>query len=181
MFLKNYVILWFLAIILLLPENISAKEPDSDTTEIVAASYNNLSQSQDTVLNSHFEPTTSVFLELLGKSFYSFNVDFRKKETSSVSIGLTVGDGVIWPSVMYYRFAGVRKRFELGGGVSAVFPYDFNYLAGVSIHGVIGYRYQKKKGLLFRAGFTPQYAIGLTDTGRKMFVPLPGISFGYSF
>jgi len=181
MFSKNYFIHWFLAIILLLPENISAKGQESDTAKIVAASYYNLSPSQDSVVNSPFKPTTSVFLELLGKSFYSVNVDFRKKETSSISLGLTVGDGIIWPSVMYYRFAGARRRFELGGGISVVFPYDFSYLAGVSIHGVIGYRYQKKKGLLFRAGFTPQYAIGLTDTGRKMFVPLPGISIGYSF
>ena len=42
-------------------------------------------------------------------------------------------------------------------------------------HGIIGYRYQKSKGLLFRAGLAP-----ITDL-ESYVVPLIGLSIGYSF
>jgi hypothetical protein len=139
-----------------------------------------------------WEPTTSYFLELLGKGFYSINVDFRKTTTRAISIGgqyTEDGDNdVFWPSLMYYHFSGKRFRFETGGGLSTVFTQT-DGLAGMGIHGVIGYRYQKKKGLIFRTGFTPFIGIPFTDTGRfpfsekhgLLFLPLIGISLGYSF
>jgi len=139
-----------------------------------------------------WEPTTSYFLELLGKGFFSINVDFRKTRTKAISIGMQYtedgDDDVFWPSLMYYHFSGKRFRFETGGGLSAVFTQT-DGLAGMWVHGVIGYRYQKKEGLIFRAGFTPLVgipftAIGrfpFTDTARFLFLPLVGISLGYSF
>jgi hypothetical protein len=139
-----------------------------------------------------WEPTTSYFLELLGKGFYSINVDFRKTRTRAISIGgqyTEDGDNdVFWPSLMYYHFSGKRFRFEIGGGLSTVFTQT-DGLAGMGVHGVIGYRYQKKKGLIFRTGFTPFIEIPFTDKGSfpfsekhgLVFVPLIGISLGYSF
>jgi hypothetical protein len=161
---KFYLILWYIGIFLFISDHIFSQE------------YKN-----DSIKESVWAPSTSVFLELLGKSFYSVNVDFRRKATSAVSVGLMVGKGVNWHSIMYYRFVGKRQRFEIGGGTSVIFPSDLKYIAGIAIHGVIGYRYQIKKGLIFRIGFAPLYATGLTNTGRKMFVAWPGVSYGYSF
>jgi hypothetical protein len=68
----------------------------------------------------------------------------------------------------------------MGGGLSTVFS-GADGLAGMMVHGVIGYRVQKKKGLIFRVGFTPLFGIPFTDSGRFAFVPLAGISLGHSF
>lgn len=134
----------------------------------------------DTLFAPTWEPSTSVFLELLGKGFYSVNVDFRKTSTKAFSIGLQyVGDG-FWPSLMYYHFSGKRLRFETGGGLSGILTKE-DGIAGMGIHGVVGYRYQKKNGLLFRGGFTPFIGIPFTSDGKFVIVPFPGVSLGYSF
>jgi len=123
-------------------------------------------------------PSTSLFLELGGKGAYSFNVDFRRDERRSVSIGLQLFDEWI-PSIMYYHFGGAKRRFEAGGGCSGVITTEG--LVGMMVHGVIGYRYLKKKGVIFRAGFTPLYGIPFNDTGEYKFIPLAGLSIGYCF
>lgn len=79
---------------------------------------------------------------------------------------------------MYYRFRGETYRSEIGGGFSGVVTDDG--LMAVAIHGVLGYRYQKKNGPLFRIGFTPFIGIPLTSEGRFAIMPWVGISFGYS-
>jgi hypothetical protein len=122
---------------------------------------------------------TSLYIELLGKSWLSVNVDYRWNKRNAASLGLNAVAG-LWPSVMYSHFFGQRSRFEIGGGSSCIISFE-DGLVGISIHGIVGYRYQKKKGLLFRIGFTPLYVIGLTETGRSAFVPFGGISLGYSF
>ena len=127
-----------------------------------------------------WEPSTSVYFEFLGKGFYSVNVDFRKTEKKAFSIGFQAAEDGLMPSFMYYHFSGARYRLEMGGGFSGVFTRE-DGLAGMGIHGVVGYRYQKKKGLIFRAGFTPLIGIPFTNSGRFVIVPLIGISLGYSF
>jgi len=125
-----------------------------------------------------WKPCVSPFVELLGKGFLSFNVDFRKWESHAISVGFLV-EGFT-PNIMYYYLAGKRHRFEIGGGLSIGFSNEFKLSVGM-IHGVIGYRYQKKKGLFFRAGFTPFYSMFLKDSDRNMIYPFAGLSFGYSF
>jgi hypothetical protein len=121
----------------------------------------------------------SPFIELGGKGFLSLNVDFRSKESHAISIGYLL-EGFT-PNIMYYYFAGKRHRIEIGGGLSAGFSNDLSIAAGI-IHGVIGYRYQKKKGLFFRAGFTPFYVIFFNNKDRNnIFYPWAGLSLGYSF
>jgi len=127
-----------------------------------------------------WEPTTSMYLELLGKGFYSINLDFRKSEKKAFSIGVQFAEGDFIPSLMYYQFSGARYRFEKGAGLSGIISAD-DGLEGMMIHGVIGYRYQKKNGLLFRGGFTPFIGIPFTNDGKFVIVPFPGVSLGYSF
>jgi hypothetical protein len=125
-------------------------------------------------------PSISPFIEILGKGSVSLNVDFRKKATYAISIGIQPLEGLL-PNVMYYHFCGNRRRFEIGGGISGGFSKEIK-LDVVLIHGVIGYRFQKKKGLFFRAGITPFYVIFLTDKERSnKFYPFAGLSLGYSF
>ena len=137
-------------------------------------------------------PGISVYPELLGKGFYSFNVDFPLKNNQRFSFGLTaldydfeeyedyhVGDnGALTPSLMYYYLNGKRRSFlELGVGFSLFYRLDLDYAedSPLSFHGVIGYRYQKQDGLLFRIGLTPFYRV------NSWFLPLIGISLGYSW
>ena len=127
-----------------------------------------------------WEPTTAIYLELLGKMFYSLNVDFRKRETAAFSIGFQTIENDFLPNLMYYRFLGNKHRLETGGGCSVIIVPQEG-IQGIAIHGVFGYRYQKKKGLIFRAGFTPFYGISFTDEGDNIVMPWVGLSLGYSF
>lgn len=124
-------------------------------------------------------PGASVYFELVGKGIYSVNFDYRKSATWAMSVGVQWFEA-FFPSLMYYHFGGKRHRLEIGGGLSGVIDQPDGF-AGLMIHGVVGYRYQKKKGLIFRAGLTPSYTIPFLESGRYMFLPLPGISVGYSF
>ncbi|MCD4745671.1 MAG: hypothetical protein K8R58_05180 [Bacteroidales bacterium] len=148
-----------------------------------------LSQQIDTVND---QLGIAVYPELLGKGFYSLNVDFPIKANHRFSVGLTALDydieeyenfqvgegGALTAGLMYYYLKGKRRSFlELGVGVSLFhrLGVDYHNDSPISLHGVIGYRYQKKDGLLFRVGFTPFLRV------NNWFLPLVGISLGYSW
>lgn len=123
-------------------------------------------------------PGGSVYLELLGKGVYSLNYDYRKKISWAMSVGVQYFDQVFFTSLMYYHFSGRRHRFEMGGGLSGGFVPVDGFGAGIMIHSVFGYRYQKKKGLIFRAGLTPSLTVPFVESGRYLFLPFPGVSLG---
>jgi len=125
----------------------------------------------------YLEPSTAFYLELGGKAFYSLNVDYRRNKSEAMSLGIQQVENAFIPSLMYYRFRGETYRTEIGGGFSGIFDDGF---AGVMIHGVYGYRYQKKNGLLFRISFTPFIGIPFKSDGRFFIIPWVGISLGYS-
>ncbi|HRZ49974.1 MAG TPA: hypothetical protein P5338_11340 [Bacteroidales bacterium] len=126
-----------------------------------------------------WRPCISPFIELLGKGFFSLNVDFRRKESHSFSIGVAGIEEGWSPNVMYYHFSGKRHRFEAGGGLSGNF--QDGSAVNMVVHGVVGYRYQKKKGLLFRAGFTPMLIVPFSAESKIAFIPWAGVSLGYCF
>ena len=134
----------------------------------------------------------ALYPEFLGKGFFSLNADFAIASKHRISFGLTWldydfmdyenynvgGVGAPTAGLMYYYLLGKQKSFlELGGGFSLYHRLDLDYKddSPLSLHGVIGYRYQKKSGLLIRAGFTPFYRPGV------WFLPLLGLSLGYSW
>lgn len=138
--------------------------------------------------SGYSNPGTALYFELIGKGFFSPNIDFRIKDNQRFSIGITLleygigeDDDVtkyyLSPGIMYYFLTGVGpSHFEVGAGVSTSSQWNEHYSESrFSLHGVIGYRYQKKDGLLFRAGFTPFYRV------NGVFFPLIGLSFGYSW
>lgn len=131
-------------------------------------------------------PTTSLYFELGGKFFPSLNVDFRKRENFAVSIGIGFWKDseeheqlIFSPSVNAYFLFGKRNRIELGGG-TGTFLSTYEGLASLLVFGNVGYRYQKKKGLFFRLGFTPFIGIPVNDKSRFLATPWAGLSFGYS-
>ena len=83
------------------------------------------------------------------------------------------------PGLMCYYLPGKGPGFlELGAGIS-VSPMPWKSYgkndSATSLHGCIGYRYQKSNGMLFRIGLTPFYRFNWA------FLPLVGVSFGYSW
>jgi hypothetical protein len=132
---------------------------------------------EESTRNTNISP----FVEIGGKGFISLNVDFRFKPSHAVSIGFQPLE-VLCPEVMYYFLSGKRKRFEVGGGLGLGISSKLKP-AVLLYHGVIGYRYQKKNGLFFRAGFTPLF-IDFLDKEEKesiKFYPFVGLSLGYCF
>ncbi len=152
---------------------LQAKENDED-------SLRTLTKEADWV------PTTSLYFELGGKFLPSLNVDFRKRDNFAISIGTGFWKDneehkqlIFTPSVNAYYLFGKRNRIEIGGG-TGTFLSTFEGLASLLVFGNVGYRYQKKKGLFFRAGFTPFIGIPINDKSRFMATPWAGLSLGYS-
>jgi hypothetical protein len=178
MSLKFAFIIFIISIIHFICSPLFAQEREGGivTDSILSVSKpDSLKNSKDSV----WKPSISPFIELLGKGFLTLNVDFRKKESYSISIGIMPFEGLA-PDIMYYHFSGRRHRFELGGGLTTCFSNKLN-LAAILIHGSIGYRYQKKKGLFFRVGFTPVYVLFDDKARSNKIYPFPGLSLGYSF
>lgn len=181
----------FFGFILFLSVQLQAQENDSGTP----AAFSGQNASIDTVMTTSAEhgwlPTTSLYIELGGKVFYSLNVDFRKKENFALSVGASYfkedgGDSteqaqsMIFPNVMAYYLTGKRHRLELGGGLCPGFGSSEG-LAAIAVYGNVGYRYQKKKGLIFRIGFTPFIGIPVSKDDSFVVMPWAAISLGYSF
>ena len=122
-------------------------------------------------------PGTAFYLEMGGKFFSSLNIDFGINESNRFSLGVSPVYGDIVPSIIYYHLGGKKSRFELGCGIGYIIilteEVEHEEFKDITLHGVIGYRYQKKNGFIFRAGFTPIFFF-------DKFIPWIGISFGYS-
>ncbi len=137
---------------------------------------------------------TAVYLELGGKGFFSANADLRLGRRDRLGMAVTLMDHEFakqvfeenyptqtlpTPGVIYMHLFGKERHFfEAGVGcsISPVFwkaysPYD----SPLTLHGVLGYRYQRPDHFFFRAGFTPFYRV------NWMFLPLVGLSLGYSW
>ena len=180
-------IMLLISTILLTFVPLAAQQEQGKKTKISERIVEEKQTHQDT---TYQEPGTAFFVELLGKPWTSINVDFRINKSSRFSLGTTfyyyyeqededqeeIEVAGLMPSIMYYYLRGKKnKRFEIGGGFSVlpVWQKDVNYDFPIAFHFVIGYRYQKKDGLLFRIGLT-----------RNIYPDLDlfflGISFGYS-
>jgi len=177
---KSFFLLFILIAIHIFSSQLYAQKTEHDTIKTDRKVGSSAGIPQESIKIPDWEPTTSLYFELLGKGIYSINVDFRKTKTRAFGIGIEYFENAFLPSLMFYHFGGKKFTFETGGGLSVVIDQT-DGLKGMGIHGVIGYRYQVKKGVLFRIGFTPLIGIPFTDSGNFVVVPLIGISYGYSF
>ncbi len=128
--------------------------------------------------NSEDYPAVSAFLEFGGRIYYTVNADYRWNERYSASFGICVVDGV-FANVLLSRYFGKKHRIETALGCEWLIFKDG--IPGMFAQGLIGYRYQKKKGLIFRAGVYGLLGIPYRPDGRVLFAPLPGLSIGYCF
>lgn len=126
-------------------------------SQTVSSDSGEITDHQDVVYK---EPGTAFFVELIGKPLSSINIDFRINKSSRFSLGIVSysesknEDGKdkyvnsFMPNIMYYYLGGKKnKRFEIGGGFSVrpIWHKEINGDFPLAFHGVIGYRYQKKK------------------------------------
>lgn len=142
---------------------------------VIILLFSNQLYSQEKDVNN--EPGVAIYYEMGGKFFHSANLDFPINKSNRWGVGVSPTYGDIVPTIMYYHLGGEKSGFELGGGLGYVIILtddDHDDFKGITFHGVIGYRYQKKNGLLFRAGFTPFIF-------SDVFAPFIGLSFGYSW
>ena len=181
----------FLAVALIVCSvQIQAQVKDNGTPTTLFAENASIDTIKTSATKSEWLPTTSVYLELGGKIFYSLNVDFRKRESFALSVGASYfkedansdaeSQSMLFTSVMGYYLTGKRHRLELGGGLCPGFGSSDGF-AAMAIYGNVGYRYQKKKGLIFRVAFTPFVGIPVSEDGSFTVMPWAAISLGYSF
>jgi hypothetical protein len=177
----------FFGLIIFFSVQLQAKENDTGTITTTLEKHAGKDTLKISTIESDWFPTTSLYIELGGKFIPSINVDFRKRENAAISIGISYWQdseehkqSLFIPSVMGYYLCGTRHRLELGGGLGP-FIGTYKGLASMMFFGDVGYRYQKKKGLIFRIGFTPCLGIPIAEGVRFMAFPWAGISFGYSF
>ncbi|MFH1121976.1 MAG: hypothetical protein V1775_19315 [Bacteroidota bacterium] len=128
----------------------------------------------------------SVYLELLGNgAVYSFNYDriimFKKGDAMFLRLGGNEYHGIKTSEPSYNLIfaagllnGGPRHFFEAGSGFTW-FSNEPDRLIVLST----GYRYQGRKGLLFRA--TPMYIINTEKGDTFGNCPWFGLSFGYAF
>lgn len=137
----------------------------------------------------------AVYIELIGKGFISGNVDLPMGSMGRLTLGLTLLDHefekidennenyptltIPTPSVMYLHLFGQKRHyFEAGLGFS-ISPVPWKTYSEndsvLSFHGCLGYRYQVPNHFFLRAGITPFYRV------NWMFLPLVGVSLGYSW
>ena len=166
---------------------LAAQQEEDEKTKISERIVEEKQAHQDT---TYQVPGTAFFVELLGKPLPGINADFRINKSSRFSLGVNCyyyyeeeseeqEEIVVFsfiPNIVYYYLLGKKnKRFEIGAGlgVMPVWHKDYNFDSPILIHGVIGYRYQIKNGLLFRIGLT----FNKYDDLGLFFL---GISLGYS-
>ncbi len=129
-------------------------------------------------------PGLSFFFELLGKHFFSFNLDYRINKSHALGVGYSEitfdgDDRTRFPGIMYYNFGGDKFQRELGIGISLTLSEKHGHVHTL-INGVLGRRYQKKNGLLIRYGFTPLIRIGVGKYSGTTNIPSVGLSLGFS-
>lgn len=131
---------------------------------------------------------------------YSSSSSFLFENSSSTK-------GVTFPLEVNYLLGKKRHNLDLGVGLN-IGIYDANYTYtnyssqnvgsitiitpeetinrsetyfGYYIFSNIGYRYQRKKGFLFRTGISPSFNLGDSHGIKKKPFIYPYVSFGYSF
>ena len=188
----------------------SGQQPDTtDLTELIDYTK---------TINKHRKiPNNSIYLELAGHlNLVSINYERVLFHENDFYITGRMGLGYIPPSINTISLPGlvngiyqVSNRFllELGIGFSVTYTFwpdhysSGGLFSGSTFHesgsfidplltGYAGIRVQKKKGFLFRFGFTPLIEI-ISDIEKRTvykqtgitnsFLPWVGMSFGYSF
>lgn len=141
-------------------------------------------------------PGDALYLEIGGPAVLSANYELSFKSRHRLRLGLgwndmniDIGNGdqeavpyLLVHALYAYLFGRGPNYFELGGGLTyALIDFQNMEIPGDLKEGplfygaVLGYRRQMAERFLFRAGITA----GFSQQGD--FLPIPGLSFGYSW
>lgn len=148
----------------------------------------------DTIKYDHYRSAKNcVFGEIAG-SGYLFSVHYERtlwtNDELSFQARIGVGSAILInaiPTIGVNTTYGKRaNKLEFGFNVIRTYAIgimggDGKYIMG---NPLIGYRYQKEKGFVFRASFCPFIPISDPDDflpNDRIFIPFGGISFGYAF
>lgn len=133
---------------------------------------------------------SNLYAEFLGPGiFYSINYDARFSK-SERGLGFRIGAGGLYadgdgywvvPFGLNYLLGANGNYFELGGGaavgnVTDIFGEDDRDNTSALGYMSFGYRRQafRRKGILFRAAFTPLF-------GNDFFIPYASVGVGFRF
>jgi hypothetical protein len=146
----------------------------------------------DLSLQSDKRTKNAIYGELAGSGFLlsmHYERSLWQNETVKVNVRIGVGSAILVNAVPLVGLnACIGKnpsRLELG--FNAIQTYAFGLFGGDGFfilgNPVIGYRYEGKKGLLFRAALTPFFAPDDPDNwvSQGRIIPWAGLSFGYAF
>jgi hypothetical protein len=151
-------------------------------------------------INEFRIPNNSIYLEIFGSSLlYSFNYERNIFENEKFGLSARVGAGYadlsfsqperdyVFPFTISMLFRGYKRLyFEVGSGLTfkrdgnaeemhSEWMFESNYYITTNL----GFRYQGKKGFLFRAGYTP--FLDLQEHFAYGWWNGFGISLGFSF
>lgn len=175
--------LWIL-VVLVNPHAFGLRPMDAESSELPG-----VQEIRKHTVDSVWTPMTAVYLEFGGKFLPSLNVDFRRRENLAFALGAAYwydeegggSESLFLPSLSAYYLGGKRHQVELGGGLGPFISTRVG-LSSILLFANVGYRYQKRNGLILRAGFTPwMTAVTIAKETRFAAVPWAGVSVGYSF
>jgi hypothetical protein len=124
--------------------------------------------------------------------FISANYERHVYLTDNLFIAPKVGLGWIvlggsFPHALTLNY-GLNHKLEVGVGGTYISGHFFNKFSKYLPHGILGYRYQKNNGFMFRATLTPFFITediydesGITTQKETRILPWGGLSFGYNF
>lgn len=133
----------------------------------------------------------AVFLEVGGSALW-YSLNYEHRLSLKIEHRLIFGGGVSWIPAPFTKngfiigvlsagyLYGDKHNLEIGGSAGNVFT-EKEFVGSFRI----GYRYEGRKGFLFRVGFSPVYTkfveTGLKEYNGKGFIPWGYISAGYTF
>jgi hypothetical protein len=147
----------------------------------------------DTIKYERYQSAKNCIYGEIAGSGYLLSVHYERTlwMNEALAINARIGAGTALfinaiPTVGLNATYG-KKSNKLEVGFNAIRTYTFGIMGGESTYlmgnPLVGYRYQKANGFLFRATFCPFFPLYDPDNWlqNRLFVPYAGLSFGYAF
>jgi hypothetical protein len=147
----------------------------------------------DTVRYDRYRAAKNCVYGELAGSGYLLSVNYERtlwmNESFSFNARIGVGTALFINAIPTLGLNATygKKANKLEVGFNAIRTYTFGIMGGESTYlmgnPLVGYRYQKANGFLFRATFCPFFPLYDPDNWlqSRLFIPYGGLSVGYAF
>ncbi|HOY48332.1 MAG TPA: hypothetical protein PL185_03020 [Flavobacteriales bacterium] len=147
----------------------------------------------DTIKYEHYRSAKNCIYGEIAGSGYLLSVHYERtlwmNESLSFNARIGVGSALFINAIPLVGLNATygKKASKLEVGFNAIRTYTFGIMGGESTYlmgnPILGYRYQKANGFLFRATVCPFFPLYDPDNWlqSRLFVPYGGLSFGYAF